>query len=203
MAKDMFSTSVDNQTAVRFTVYQGEREMAADCRKLAEFHLRGIPPMPAGVPQVEVTFQVDANGVLSVSAWERRSGKRAELQVVPNHGLTKEEADRMERESLSHARDDLTRHRIVDLVANSELDLRAIEAALARVGSELEPAYVTALRTRINALRALVSRAKHDWTSVDPDELHQAKESLDRESMRLHEVAIARSLRDNPPTPRP
>ena len=66
--------------------------MAADCRKLGEFHLRGLPPMPAGIPQVEVQFLVDANGVLNVSAHERRSGKRGFLQVVPNFGLTAEEA---------------------------------------------------------------------------------------------------------------
>ena len=72
-ATEMFSTSVDGQSSIRLSVYQGEREMAADCRKLGEFHLRGLPPMPAGIPQLEVQFLVDANGVLNVSAHERRS----------------------------------------------------------------------------------------------------------------------------------
>jgi molecular chaperone DnaK (HSP70) len=87
-AIEMFSTSVEGQTSIKLHVLQGEREMAADCRSLGLFHLRGLPPMPAGIPQVEVEFLVDANGVLNVSAHERRSGRRAALQVVPNHGLT-------------------------------------------------------------------------------------------------------------------
>src|SRR5262249_28107271 len=118
-ATELFSTSVDGQTSIKLQIVQGEREMAADCRSLGVFHLRGIPPMPAGIPQVEVEFLVDANGVLNVSAHERRSGRRAALQVVPNHGLTREEVERMEADSVAHAREDMTRHRIVDLIANS------------------------------------------------------------------------------------
>ncbi len=194
-AREMFSTSVDNQSSIRLTVYQGEREMAADCRKLAEFHLRGIPPMPAGVPQLEVQFLVDANGVLSVRAVERRSGKRAELQVVPNHGLTAEEVVRIERESVTHARDDMTRHRVVDLVTNCRLDLKWIGDGLDKHAPLLEPAYTAALRARLEALRGLVAAADADWRGVDPDQFHRAKEDLDRESMRLHEVSIAASLR--------
>ncbi len=194
----MFSTSVDNQTAIRLTVYQGEREMAADCRKLGEFHLRGIPPMPAGIPQLEVTFLVDANGVLNLSATERRSGRRASLQVIPNHGLTPDEVDRMQRDSLTHAREDMTRHRIVDLIANSSLDLKWIETALTRHAASLDPAYTASLRSNISNLSALVAAAKADWTSVDPAVFQRAKETLDRESMRLHEVSITASLRGEP-----
>ncbi|HEX2837815.1 MAG TPA: Hsp70 family protein [Phycisphaerales bacterium] len=194
-AKEMFSTSVDNQTSIRLTVYQGEREMAADCRKLGEVHVRNIPPMPAGVPQLEVTFLVDANGVLNLSATERRSGRRASLQVIPNHGLTPDEVDRMERDSLTHAREDMTRHRIVDLVANSSLDLKWIEGALARHAVSLDPSYATQLRTRIEELRTLVTAADHDWKSVDAATFQRIKEALDRDSLRLHEVSITASLR--------
>lgn len=194
-AKEMFSTSVDNQTSIRLTVYQGEREMAADCRKLGEVHVRNIPPMPAGVPQLEVTFLVDANGVLNLSATERRSGRRASLQVIPNHGLTPEEVDRVERDSITHAREDMTRHRIVDLIANSTLDLKWIELALSRHAAALDPQYATALRARIHDLRSLVTAAEADWKSIDPAVFQRAKETLDRESMRLHEVSITASLR--------
>lgn len=197
-AKEMFSTSVDNQTSIRLTVYQGEREMAADCRKLGEVHVRNIPPMPAGVPQLEVAFLVDANGVLNLSATERRSSRRASLQVIPNHGLTPDEVDRMERDSLTHAREDMTRHRIVDLVANSSLDLKWIETALTRHAASLDPAYTASLRSNISNLSALVAAAKADWTSVDPAVFQRAKETLDRESMRLHEVSITASLRGEP-----
>ncbi len=195
-ATEMFSTSVDGQSSIKLGVYQGEREMAADCRKLAEFHLRGVPPMPAGIPQVEVELLVDANGVLNVSAHERRSGRRAQLQVVPNHGLTREEVDRMEAESVSHARDDMTRHRVVDLVVNSKLDLKWIGERFERHRDKLEPSYAASLASQISALRSLVEAAEADWRSVDPNAFHAAKESLDRESVRLQEVSITESLRE-------
>jgi molecular chaperone DnaK (HSP70) len=198
-ATEMFSTSVDNQTSVRLTVYQGEREMAADCRKLGEFFLRGIPPMPAGLPQVQVRFSVDANGVLNVSALERRSGRAATLQVVPNHGLTRDEIERMERESLVHARSDMQRHRIVDLITNSALDLRWIGDRLAKHEAALDPAYASELTRLRDALAGYVSRAKADWQSVDANAFAKAKDELDKASVRLQEIAITASLREGRP----
>jgi molecular chaperone DnaK len=200
-ATEMFSTSVDNQTAFRLTVFQGEREMASDCRMLGEFHLRGLPAMPAGIPQLELTFLVDANGVLGVSALERRSGRRASMQVIPNHGLTPDEVDRIERESITHAREDMNRHRVVDLVVNSNLDLKWIGERFARFSGELAPPEREALATCLARLRELVARASADWRSVPPDDLHGAKESLDRESVRLQEISIAASLRGDPARP--
>jgi len=194
-AAEMFSTSIDGQTSIKLHILQGEREMAEDCRSLGEFHLRGIPPMPAGIPQVQVTFLVDANGVLNVSAVERRSGKRAALQVVPNHGLTREEVDRIEAESYAHAREDMTHHRVVDLVANSRLDLKWIGDRAAALADKLDPAYRERLAARLTELTALVAAAEHDWRAVDPNAFHAAKEALDRESVRLHEISIAESLK--------
>ena len=195
-ATEMFSTSVDGQTSIRLSVYQGEREMAADCRRLAEFNLAGLPPMPAGIPQVEVEFLIDASGILRVAAHERRSGKRAQIQVVPNHGLTPDEVDRIERESLTHAREDMTRHRIVDLVVNARLDLKWIGERLERFGHLLETADRSALQQRVETLRAMADAADRDWRAVDPNALHAAKEALDKASVRLQEVSITQSLRD-------
>ncbi len=194
-ATEMFSTSVDGQTSIRLTVYQGEREMASDCRKLGEFHLRGLPPMPAGIPQLEVQFLVDANGVLNVSAHERRSGKRASLQVIPSHGLTPEEVERIERDSLLHAREDMTRHRVVDLITNSTLDLKWIGERFEKFQGGLEPAYREGLEAKIGRLRSLLEQARADWKSVDPDAFYAAKNELDQASIRLQEVSIAHSLR--------
>lgn len=198
-ASEFFSTSVDGQTSIRLSVFQGEREMAADCRRLGEFHLRGIPPMPAGIPQLEVQFLVDSSGILNVSAHERRSGKRAALQVIPNHGLTREEVDRMERESYTHAREDMARHRVVDLVANSKLDLKWIGERFERYQHILEAENRVDLRTRMETLRDIVRSAEADWKSVDPNSFQRAKEELDRASVRLQEVGIAMSLRENKP----
>lgn len=195
-ATEMFSTSVDGQTSIKLHVLQGEREMAADCRSLGEFHLRGVPPMPAGIPQIQVEFLVDTSGVLNVSAVERRSGTRATLQVVPAHGLSREEVDRMESESLRHAREDMTRHRVVDLVANSRLDLKWIGDRLTKMGHLLEPAYRAELDASRAVLSAFIEKAEADWSSVDANAFHHAKEHLDRTSMRMHEVSIAESLRE-------
>ncbi len=194
-AKEMFSTSVDGQTSIKLQVLQGEREMAADCRSLGVFHLRGIPPMPAGIPQLEVEFLVDSNGVLNVSAHERRSGKRAALQIVPNHGLTREEVARIERDSIEHAREDMARHHVVDLITNSQLDLKWIGERFARYASKLEEPDREALESRLSTLRDMVDRAKSDWKSVNPSEFQHAKEDLDRASIRLQEIGIAESLR--------
>ncbi|MEZ6317290.1 MAG: Hsp70 family protein [Phycisphaerales bacterium] len=194
-ATERFSTQVDGQTSVKINVVQGEREMVEDCRSLGEFHLAGLPPMPAGIPQLEVEFLVDANGVLSVSASERRSGKRASLQVVPNHGLTAVEVERMEAESFEHAREDMTRHRVVDLIANGKLDVKWIGERLAKVGDKLEAGYRAELEEKLAEVRGFVERAQADWRSVDADAFYRAKDGLDRASVRLQEVSIAESLR--------
>ena len=194
-AREMFSTQVDNQTSIKIHVVQGEREMVDNCRSLGTFDLRGIPPMPAGLPQVEVEFLVDASGVLQVSAHERRSGRRAQLQIVPNHGLTRDEVDRLERESVTHAREDMARHRVVDLVVNSRLDLKWISDRFERFGSRLDEAERLALTTLIAELRVLVDKAAADWRSIDANAMQRAKESLDRQSVRLQEISITESLR--------
>ncbi len=194
-ATEMFSTGVDGQTSIKINVLQGEREMVEDCRSLGVFELSGIPPMPAGIPQLEVEFLVDANGVLLVSAHERRSGKRAGLQVVPNHGLTRDEVERIERESFTHAREDMTRHRIADLITNSSLDLKWIGERLERFGDRLDAGAREDLVAQIASLRGMIDRARADWRSVEPNALHAAKETLDRASVRLQEISISESLR--------
>ncbi|QQS08083.1 MAG: Hsp70 family protein [Phycisphaerales bacterium] len=198
-AAEMFSTSIDGQTSIKLNVLQGEREMAQDCRSLGEFHLRGIPPMPAGIPQVEVEFLVDSNGVLRVSARERRSDTRTSVQIVPNHGLSRDEIDRIERESLAHAKDDMRRHRVVDLVATSRLEIKWTRDRLDKLGAKVDSAYAGELRTLTDRLAALVDRADRDWQSVDPNELNAARQAMERASVRLHEIGVAEALRSMPP----
>ncbi|MSR70054.1 MAG: molecular chaperone DnaK [Phycisphaerales bacterium] len=197
-ATELFSTSVDNQTSVRLQVLQGEREMACDCRSLATFELRGLPAMPAGIPQVEVVFLVDANGVLHVTAVERRSGCRASVQVVPAYGLTTDEIERIERESLVHARADMHQHRVVDLAVNSALDIKWIDEALRKTRSELTGQYVASLEGLLTQLRSFVEQARANARDVDANAFFAAKDALDRASVHLHELSIARSLREIP-----
>lgn len=194
-AHEHFSTSRDGQTSVRIHVVQGERELVEHCRSLGVFDLRGIPPMPAGIPQIDVRFLVDQNGVLSVRALEKRSGREASIQVVPAYGLTQDEVDRMERESVVHARADMTVHRVIDLRVHSELDLKWIGEALARVRDALDAAYLAELESAMRALRGFCDEAARDPRSVSADAFHRAKQSLDVLSMRVHETSIARTLR--------
>ena len=194
-ALEKFSTSKDGQSSVRIHVLQGERELAAHCRSLGTFDLKGIPPMPAGIPQIEVSFLIDQNGVLSVTAVEKRSGCIASIQVVPSYGLTRDEIERIERESLEHARADMTLHRVIDLRVHSELDLKWIGEALGRVRSALDPGYVAELEAAMAEVRTRCDAAARDPKSVEPNAFHAAKQALDRLSMRVHEISIARSLR--------
>jgi molecular chaperone DnaK (HSP70) len=194
-ATEMFSTSVDGQTNVKINVVQGERELVKDCRSLGEFELRGIPPMPAGIPQIEVEFMVDANGILDVSAVERRSAKRAAIQIMPRYGLTRDEVERIERESYDHALEDMQAHRVIDLAVNARLDIKWIREAMDRVGDELDDDYRRQLEDHIATLQEFIDRSRSEPKAVDADAFYAAKDALDQASMRLHEIAIARSLR--------
>lgn len=196
-ATERFSTSVDGQVNVKIHVVQGEREMVEDCRSLGVFDLRGIPPMPAGVPKLVVEFLIDANGVLSVSAVEERSGKRAQIQIVPNHGLSRDEVDRIEQESFTHAKEDMNRHRVVDLVTNSKLDIKWISERFERYGQLLEADEHEAIETALKAMREFVAKAEQDWQSVDPNAMYAAKTTLDESSVRLQEIGIAQSLKED------
>jgi len=196
-ATERFSTSVDGQTNIKLHIVQGEREMVEDCRSLGTFELRGIPPMPAGIPKLVVEFLVDANAVLSVSATEERSGKRAGIQIIPNHGLTRGEVAQMEADSLTFAREDMQRHRIADLITNSKLDLKWIGEKFAQHRASLEGRYTDELDVLTSDLESFIQRAEADWSSVDADAFYKAKQSLDNASVRLQEVAIAASLRED------
>ena len=146
---------------------------------------------------VFVDFLVDVNGVLNVSAIEERSGKQAAIQIVPNHGLTRDEVDRIELESFKHARDDMTQHQVVDLMTNSSLDYKWISERLAKFIDLLDDDYRNELRSKLDLLGGFIEQAKADWRSVEPNAFHSAKEDLDRSSMRLQEIGIAESLRQD------
>ncbi|MGA0174018.1 MAG: Fe-S protein assembly chaperone HscA [Phycisphaerales bacterium] len=196
-AIERFSTSIDGQRNVRIHVVQGERELVADCRSLATLDLRGLPPMPAGIPKIEVEFLVDANGVLGVVAAEVRSGVRAAVQVVPTYGLTAEEVERIERDSFAHAREDMRRHRAIDLRVNAGLDAKWTGETLERVRGELDPEYAAELDAKLRAVRAFVEQASKDVDAVDVDTFSTARDELNRTAMRMHEIAIAQSLRSS------
>ena len=190
-ATEMFSTFTDHQTNVKIHVLQGERELVQDCRSLGQFDLRRIPPMPAGLPKIEVTFLVDANGILSVQAVEKRSEKSASIQIIPNHGLTQREVEQMEADSLAHARDDLAAHRLIDLRNQARLDTRAIDRQLAKVGHELDPDDRNRIEQLVSHIRSYI-----ESDHPDLDAFHDTLDRMDKASVRLAEIAVAHSLRE-------
>jgi Fe-S protein assembly chaperone HscA len=126
-ATEHFTTGVDGQTNVAIHVLQGERELAKDCRSLARFDLKGIPPMMAGLPRIEVKFLIDANGILHVSAREQRSGKEAEVEVKPTYGLTDEQVEEMILSSFDHAEEDIQARQVIEAKNEAETILAAVE----------------------------------------------------------------------------
>jgi molecular chaperone DnaK len=171
---ETFSTAADNQTSVEVHVLQGEREMARDNRTLGRFHLVGIPPAPRGVPQVEVTFDIDANGILNVSAQDKATGKTQNITITASSGLGKDEVERMVKEAQSHSEEDKRRRELVDLrnqtdtLAYSiekllkdnrdkvgESDAKAIEEAVAEARKAMEGEDASALRSAMEKLTGL------------------------------------------------
>jgi len=128
-ATQFYTTQIDGQANVAIHVLQGERELATDCRSLARFDLKGIPPMAAGIPRVEVKFLIDANGILHVSAREQRSGKEAEIQVQPSYGLTDEQVEGMILDSFDNAEEDFRRRQLIEARNETATILTALEKA--------------------------------------------------------------------------
>ncbi len=124
---ETFTTNVDNQTSIDVNIYQGERELIKHCRALGQFKLKGIPPMKSGYPLVQVQFRIDANGILTVSANEKRSGKKAEIEVIPFHGLTQFEIESIIEDSYENAVDDFNERQLIEFCQTAERIFRGIE----------------------------------------------------------------------------
>jgi molecular chaperone DnaK len=193
--REMYTTSVDNQTAVDIHVVQGERELVADCRSLAHFKLRGIPPMPAGMPRVEVRFQIDANGILSVAARELRTGIEQAIEVKPSYGLTDHEVERMLVESFEHAAADFDARLLIEARNEAETVITATEKSLRR------PDFETIARAELKAgeverIHAALAELKKVISSNDRDLVHAKTDALNHVTRHLAEVVMNRTIRE-------
>jgi len=189
MAKELFTTSVDGQTAVDLHVLQGERELASDNRSLGRFDLAGIDPMPAGMPKIEVTFLIDANGILQVQAVELRTGKRAAIEVTPTYGLTEAEVARMVEDSFTHAEADVSARLLIDTRTEAITVANHVERAL-RQGAHLASAEEVA---RIRAALSALAEARE---GVDRDVIRERTIDLNRATERLAEAMMDQALKD-------
>ncbi|MGA1275449.1 MAG: molecular chaperone DnaK [Gemmobacter sp.] len=177
----IFSTAEDNQNAVTIRVFQGEREMAADNKILGMFNLENIPPAPRGVPQIEVTFDIDANGIVSVSAKDKGTGKEQKITIQASGGLSDEEIDKMVRDAEANAEADRKRRDLVEARNHAESLLHSTRKSIAEHGDKVDPATVEAIEFAIGALE---EAAKGE----DAGKIRGAVQNLTEASMKLGEA---------------
>jgi molecular chaperone DnaK len=183
-ATQFYTTQVEGQTNVAIHVLQGERELAKDCRSLARFDLKGIPPMVAGMPRIEVKFLIDANGILHVSAREQRSGKEAEIEVQPSYGLTDDQVESMLLESFDYAEEDFRQRQVIEARNEAETILTALEKG------RRSPAWGQLTSDEHKRITKLVKILNEVKTREDYQAIRKAIDELNQGTMRLAELMM-------------
>src|SRR5213082_2519392 len=190
---ETFSTAADSQTSVEVHVLQGERPMAAQNRTLGKFHLTGIPPAPRGVPQVEVTFDIDANGILNVTAKDMATGKDQKITITSSSGLSKEEVERMAKEADAHAAEDKAKREEID--ARNQLDtlVYSVEKTLREHGDKISG-------SERGEVENALADAKKALEGTDKEQMVKARERLTQASHKLAEQ-MYRAAQPSPGAP--
>ncbi|MCS6925729.1 MAG: molecular chaperone DnaK [Candidatus Binatia bacterium] len=185
----IFSTASDNQTAVTIRVFQGEREMAADNKLLGQFDLVGIPPAPRGVPQIEVTFDIDANGIVHVNAKDLGTGKEQSIRITASSGLTEEEIKRMIRDAEAHAEEDKRKRERIEARNHLDALIYSTEKSLKEHRSDVDDATAS-------TIEAALERAKKAMESEDINVIKSATDELTQSSHKLAEAMYARAAKE-------
>jgi molecular chaperone DnaK len=186
----IFSTAADNQTTVGILVLQGEREMAADNKSLGRFELTGLPAAPRGMPQIEVTFDIDANGILKVSAKDKATGREQSIRVESGSGLTESEIQKMVRDAEQHASEDKSRRELIDARNQAENTVYETEKNLKEWGDKVDA-------DRRGRIEQAISRVKESLSSESPGPIRSAMEAMQKE---LHELAAEMYKQSGGPT---
>jgi molecular chaperone DnaK len=187
----VFSTAEDNQNAVTIRVFQGEREMANDNKVLGQFNLENIAPAPRGMPQIEVAFDIDANGIVSVSATDKGTGKEQKITIQASGGLSDEEIDNMVKEAEENAEADKDRKDLVEAKNQAESLIHSTEKSIQEHGDKVDPTTIEAIELSIKALQETLE-------SEDPDKIRSRSQDVTEAAMKLGE-AIYKSESENPP----
>merc|ERR1712079_466698 len=181
----VFSTAADGQTQVELKVHQGEREMAADNKLLGQFQLQGIPPMPRGVPQIEVTFDIDANGIVNVHARDKGTGKEQQIVIQSSGGLSKDEIENMVRDAESHAEADKEKKDRIEAVNQAEGILPDTESKMEEFKDHLNAEDASKMKDQITEVRDALTNKD----SMDPEEIKKTVNDLQQQSLKLFEMA--------------
>jgi len=188
----VFSTAEDNQNAVTIRVFQGEREIASDNKLLGQFDLVGIPPSPRGMPQIDVTFDIDANGIVNVSAKDKATGKEQKIRIQASGGLSDEDIEKMVQEAETHAEDDKIRRESIEAKNNASALIHSTEKNLEEHGDKIPETDRTEIESAVQALKDVLE-------SEDTDEIKSKSEALMQVAMKLGEAMYKDSQGDSEP----
>jgi len=178
----IFSTAADSQTSVEIHILQGERPMAADNKTLARFILDGIPPSPRGIPQIEVSFDIDANGILNVSAKDKATGKTQSIRIEASTQLSKEEVEKLKQEAAGHAEEDRRKKELAEAKNQAEQMIYVAEKALKDAGDKVSPGIKETVNQKIEALKLVLSQSK------DLDNIEAVKSAMSELSLELQKI---------------
>ncbi|HEY4513616.1 MAG TPA: Hsp70 family protein, partial [Candidatus Paceibacterota bacterium] len=191
----VFSTAADNQTSVEIHIVQGERPMASDNKSLGRFILDGVPPAPRGMPQVEVSFDVDANGILNVTAKDKASGKTQSIKIEASSGLKEEDIKKMQADAELHAEEDKKKKEVVDIKNTAEMIIYTAEKALKDAADKVSADLKTEVEAKITALKGVKD-------GTDAEAIKKATEELSSEMSKIGE-AMSKAGAETPPASAP